>query len=206
MSDLITKTIKVSGINSEDGKITLSDGENKYSFFKTKSGSEEETKAYSQYKSLRVEEGQEYPIAFKENQKEYNGKTVTFRNIMFFATKEAGEGNVPVRQENPVQVKNEAIQDPTAFDMGTLKDLQIKVDALNEVIANFRIWAEKVEKRLEAQETLTEPLTTEDAKRLHTELAGTSKTIEQAAAILDGTVEKPFEFPTKTYGNKEGSI
>lgn len=89
----------------------------------------------------------------------------------------------------PVQSENA----PQAIFEPNYTILEEKIASLEMALANMRIWAQKVEKRLETQETLTEPLTTEDAKRLHESLAGTSKTIEMAAKALDGTLDDDEE-------------
>lgn len=141
MSDTINKTILVESIEDKGKKIVLHHGKEKYGFWKQKQDGSE-TKAYSQFKSLRVEAGREYPIAVKEEEKSFvneGGKEITFmeRNVMFFATKEAGEGyvtNAP-KQEDRMEKMAE--------------------------------WAKGIEKRLSGLETLVTSLTSKQAVDLH---------------------------------------
>lgn len=95
-----------------------------------------------------------------------------------------GQVNTPVQAENPVAVPSNASQGHQSCD---------------ERFAKMLDWAKKMESRVEACETLLEDVKGKSALELHQATAGHSKTIEQAAKELDGVVEKPFEFPTKTY-------
>lgn len=85
-----------------------------------------------------------------------------------------GSTNVPNQPENLTTVPNIAKNDHSDCEM---------------TFAKMRVAFRELEKRVEAMETLTEPLTTDDAKRLHQSLANTSKTIETAASILGGEVD-----------------
>lgn len=125
MNELNFKTIKVSSIQDNGLKIVLLEDKDKYNFWKNKKDGSE-TKSYSQFKSMRVEAGKEYPIAFKEEEKTFtndSGKQVTFmdRSIMYFATQEAGNGSVPVSK--PVQ-KNQSSTLPTSFTEEVLERIE----------------------------------------------------------------------------------
>jgi hypothetical protein len=94
MDNLIFKPILVSGIESANNKITLLEQETakqyptKYSFFQFKQGTEEQTKAYTQFLELGVSIGKVYEIAIKETQgvNKMSGKPITYRNIAYFKT------------------------------------------------------------------------------------------------------------------------
>lgn len=197
MKDVIYKTIHVDSVADNGKKITLIYGKEKYGFWKNKQDGSE-TKAYTQYKALRVESGQEYPIAVKEEAKSFTndqGKLINFteRNLMFFATKEAGEGKVPHQAENTVEHNFEHKNEP--------------VD-LNVTVANMRAWATKIEKRVEGLETLVTALTSKQAVDLHQTLGNTSKTItpQQAAKELDGVIINEVPWDDSDFRVKEEDL
>lgn len=163
MSELTFKTIHVDSVADNGKKLTLLDGKEKYGFWKNKQDGSE-TKAYSQYKSMRVEAGQDYPIAVKEEAKSFTndqGKLINYteRNLMYFATKEAGEGHVTAR-----------VEQTSSFDAKTIGELQVQIGELNLVIGNFRTWAAKTEGEIESLKALVSLVAGKDATDLHTSI------------------------------------
>lgn len=198
MSELILKTIHVDSIQDSEKKVVLVDGKAKYNFWKKKTDGSE-TKAYSQFQAMHVSSGNDYPIAYKEEERSFTneaGKDITFkdRSVMYFATQEAGKGqvphDVPVQPENPVEVKNDAKNDPLQTD------LQRRVAALELSRVNAIAAYKKLEDKLKNLEALVSTLTGENAVAVHTSIAPKA-TVQQAAEILGGKVEGEWEFPKK---------
>lgn len=97
-----------------------------------------------------------------------------------------GQFITPVQEESPVQA---------SFDPDK-KALEEKVATLEMALANMRVWASKVEKRLSGVETLIEGMqTNQEALKLHQSFTPRDvhevKTPESAAAIVDSYKSDP---------------
>ena len=77
--------IKIEGIEDTETKVALVSNKIRYSFFKNKQDGNE-TKAYGQFKQFGFKSGDVVSAEVKETPGEYQGKKVTYRNIMFFET------------------------------------------------------------------------------------------------------------------------
>ena len=135
MNELTFKTILVDSIADNGKKITLLSGKEKYNFWKTKTD-KTETRAYQQYQSMRVSAGNEYPLAVKEEEKSFTndqGKNITFmdRTVMYFATKEAGQGQVPMSK--PTDSSLEARVTKLENELASLKALVSTVTSQDAV-------------------------------------------------------------------------
>jgi len=110
--EIIKKAIQIKAIETDDKKITILEElqgkqkySTKYSFFKKKANSEEETRAYEQFKEMEIEAGKVYAIGYVDNQGKnpHTGGETTYHNIRFFSN----DTNVPQQAQNTAQVNTE---------------------------------------------------------------------------------------------------
>lgn len=192
MEELTFKTIKVDAVNDTEKKVTLMQGKEKYNFWKKKQDGSL-TKAYQQFQEFRVMAGNEYPIAVKEEEKTFRndqGKDITFmdRSIMYFAFKEAGQGQVMFSQSQVEEFgrKGEQLEKEE-------RETHINYE---ERFEKMLAWAKKMEEKVKNLEALVSTLTSKEAVDLHTSIPQKA-TVQQAAAELGGRVEGEWEFPKK---------
>lgn len=113
----ITKTIRIESVEMTNGryKIKSSRGET-YSFFEESKNTGKTTTAYNQYKALHLGPGAETEIWYAESEGDYQGKPITYRNILTFkpAIGDAdGEGvyaDQPARRPQPAPAPNGAVR------------------------------------------------------------------------------------------------
>jgi hypothetical protein len=100
------KTINISGVESNEKKITLLQGKEKYYFWITKKDGSS-TKAYEQFQKFRFNAGDSVEIAVKEEERTFTngqGKEITYtdRNIAYFKTlDENTPSTIGVAQKTP---------------------------------------------------------------------------------------------------------
>lgn len=182
MEEFTFKTIRVDAVNDTEKKVTLLAGKDKYNFWKKKQDGSL-TKAYSQFQEHRVASGSEYPIAVKEQEKTFRndaGKDITFvdRSIMYFAFKEAGEGQV-------------------AHTVEQQEDHSECQERFEKMLA----WAKKMEGEVASLKALVEEVAGKDATDLHTSIqprAEVRKVAEELGGVLEDTPDGFDDFrPTQ---------
>ena len=139
MENLPIISIKVSGIESSENKITLLEQvegkqyPTKYSFFQTKQDGTQ-SKAYTQFLSMGVVAGGTYSIAVKETEgiNKVSGKPVKYRNIAYFSTGGQQSATSPQKpQGGATESQIEALESRIAAGFAK-RDEQIR--QLNELV------------------------------------------------------------------------
>jgi len=81
MDELQFLTLTVEEIGQKENRHTIKAGGRSYSFFETKQDSSP-TRAFADFQKLGVKVGESYSFGIKESQGEFEGKPITYRNIM----------------------------------------------------------------------------------------------------------------------------
>jgi hypothetical protein len=137
MEDIKKITIEVKGIEQVDGKVILLEqtGDQKYptrySFFQKKQDGTE-SKAYTQFKELKVETGKVYTLAVKENKgiNPKSNKEVTYRNVMYFADKATYQAPTPQQPTNDLAKRLDKASEAFKEMQNKINELEVRVGVL----------------------------------------------------------------------------